>query len=471
MTRRTLLIGAGAGVLGVLLASCTPEPAPSPTPDRSPTPKPTAGSITPAAFARSSWTTDPFALGAASFTPVGTQASAREALAEPIDDRLFISGEATDVDAPGTIAAALRSGDRAADQLLRAADSGERVAIVGAGLAGAAAAARLVAEGLQVTVFEARDRVGGRVQSVVDDKAWPFPAQLGGWLLGSSDDVLLDALNALDIRTVPVTGSLWRSTDGDVEPVPIEPVQAAIATAQQGLTDASLDDALAAAGADLEEPGLAALLASIAASAGADASDVSTWFPPRLPVDEMLAPLGDLTPAIEGLLEGAKLSLSSPVSRVAYDEAGVSLGIASGESLSFDRVLITVPLGVLKSEGLQFSPALPFGHRGAIAELGMGRIETVWLRFEDPLIVAEPEPEPEPEEGADAADASAATLWHVVGGDALIRTWINLAPATGENVVVGIVGGEAAGTFAELNDQKAVEAAIASLAPFLSAPA
>ena len=473
MTRRTLLIGAGAGVLGVLLASCTPEPAPSPTPDRSPTPKPTAGSITPAAFARSSWTTDPFALGAASFTPVGTQASAREALAEPIDDRLFISGEATDVDAPGTIAAALRSGDRAADQLLRAADSGERVAIVGAGLAGAAAAARLVAEGLQVTVFEARDRVGGRVQSVVDDKAWPFPAQLGGWLLGSSDDVLLDALNALDIRTVPVTGSLWRSTDGDVEPVPIEPVQAAIATAQQGLTDASLDDALAAAGADLEEPGLAALLASVAASAGADASDVSTWFPPRLPVDEMLAPLGDLTPAIEGLLEGAKLSLSSPVSRVAYDEAGVSLGIASGESLSFDRVLITVPLGVLKSEGLQFSPALPFGHRGAIAELGMGRIETVWLRFEDPLIVAEPEPEPEPEpeEGADAADDSAATLWHVVGGDALIRTWINLAPATGENVVVGIVGGEAAGTFAELNDQKAVEAAIASLAPFLSAPA
>lgn len=471
MTRRTLLIGAGAGVLGVLLASCTPEPAPSPTPDRSPTPKPTAGSITPAAFARSSWTTDPFALGAASFTPVGTQASAREALAEPIDDRLFISGEATDVDAPGTIAAALRSGDRAADQLLRAADSGERVAIVGAGLAGAAAAARLVAEGLQVTVFEARDRVGGRVQSVVDDKAWPFPAQLGGWLLGSSDDVLLDALNALDIRTVPVTGSLWRSTDGDVEPVPIEPVQGAIATAQQGLTDASLDDALAAAGADLEEPGLAALLASVAASAGADASDVSTWFPPRLPVDEMLAPLGDLTPAIEGLLEGAKLSLSSPVSRVAYDEAGVSLGIASGESLSFDRVLITVPLGVLKSEGLQFSPALPFGHRGAIAELGMGRIETVWLRFEDPLIVAEPEPEPEPEEGADAADASAATLWHVVGGDALIRTWINLAPATGENVVVGIVGGEAAGTFAELNDQKAVEAAIASLAPFLSAPA
>ncbi|MDN3445484.1 FAD-dependent oxidoreductase [Microbacterium sp. APC 3901] len=477
MTRRTLLMGAGAGVLGVLLASCTPEPAPSPTPDRSPTPKPTAGAITPAAFARSSWTTDPFALGAASFTPVGTQARAREALAEPIDGRLFFSGEATDVEAPGTTAAALRSGDRAADEVLRAADSGERVAIVGAGLAGAAAAARLVAEGLQVTVFEARDRVGGRVHSVVDDTAWPFPAQLGGWLLGSSDDVLLETFNARDIRTAPIAGALWRSTDGDVEPVPVEPVQAAIATAQQGPTDSSLEEALTAAGADPEEPGLAALLASITAASGADASDASTWFPPRLPASEMVAPLGDLTPAVDELLEGAKLSLSSPVSRVAYDEAGVSLGIASGESLSFDRVLITVPLGVLQGEGLEFAPALPFGHRGAIAELGMGLIETVWLRFDDPLIVSAPAPdaetdaETEPEAEADTEAESAATLWHVVGGDALIRTWINLAPATGENVVVGIVGGEAAGTFAELSEQKALEAAIASLAPFLAAPA
>lgn len=192
--------------------------------------------------------------------------------------------------------------------------------------------------------------------------------------------------------------------------------------------------------------------------------------PPRLPAGELVAPLGDLTPALDELLEGAKLSLSSPVSRVAYDEAGVSLGIASGESLSFDRVLITVPLGVLKGEGLQFAPALPFGHRGAIAELGMGRIETVWLRFDDPLIAATPEAEDETEDDAAAAESDA-TLWHVVGGDALIRTWINLAPATGENVVVGIVGGEAANTFAELSEQKALEAAIASLAPFLAAPA
>jgi hypothetical protein len=368
------------------------------------------------------------------------------------------------------MAAALRSGERAADLLRRAADDGERVAIIGAGLAGAAAASRLVSEGVEVTVFEARDRVGGRVHSVVDDESWPVPAQLGGWLLGASDGVLFEALEGLDIRTAAISGALWRSAEGEVPPATTEPVQAAIAAAQQGLTDTSLDDALTAAGADPTEPGLQALLASISAWSGADAADVSTWFPPQLPPDEATAVLGDLTPVIEGMLEGARLSLSSPVSRVAYDEAGVSLGLASGESLSFDRVLITVPLGVLKSEGLQFAPALPFTHRGAIAELGMGQIETVWMRFDEPLFAASPAPDAETDadSGSEAEASPEPSVWHVVGGDALIRTWVDLAPSTGENIVVGIVGGTAAGEFAELDDQKALAAAIDSLAPFLS---
>ena len=40
-----------------------------------------------------------------------------------------------------------------------------RVVVVGAGFAGLAAADALAARGVDVTVFEARDRVGGRVHS------------------------------------------------------------------------------------------------------------------------------------------------------------------------------------------------------------------------------------------------------------------------------------------------------------------
>lgn len=449
ITRRTLLVGAGAGVIGVLLASCTPEPAPTPTPDRSPSPQPTSDGLVPAAFARSAWATDPSALGSASFTPAGIQNTSHDALAAPVDDRLFFAGEATDADAPGTIAGALRSGVRAAEDLLAAAGAEERVAIVGAGLAGAAAAARLARTGLALTVFESRDRTGGRMQSVTDDELWPVPAQLGGWLIGADDTELSEQLNALDIRTAALETPLWRSADGDVDAPSSQPIIDAITAAQALPADVPLSQALADAGADPAEPGLAALLAYVAASAGSDADRASSWFPPVLPSDTRTAVLGDFGAVFSQLLDGVKVSLSSAVSRVAYDDAGVSLGIATGESLSFDRVIITVPLGVLQSDGIEFAPKLPFAQRGAIADLGVGFIETVWLRFDEPLLDTE------------------ATIWHAVGGEQKIRTWFNLAPVTGENIVVGIVGGADAAEFAALDDKAAQAAAMAALAPFM----
>jgi monoamine oxidase len=426
---------------------------PTPTPDRSPSPSPTGDGIAPIAFARSAWSTDPSALGAMSFNPVGIQSTSREALATPVSDRLFFAGEATDPDAPGTMPGALRSGTRAAEELLAAAGAGERVAIVGAGLAGAAAASRLASTGLALTVFESRDRTGGRVQSIVDDEKWPVPVQLGGWLIGADDADLAAQLNGLDIRTAALETALWRSPDGDVDAPSSQPIVDAIAAAQALPADISLAQAITDAGADPAEPGLAALLAYVTASAGSDADQSSSWFPPTLPPDTRTAVLGDLGAVLAQLVDGVKVSLSSAVSRVAYDDAGVSLGIATGESLSFDRVIITGPLGVLQSDGIEFAPKLPFAQRGAIADLGMGFIETVWLRFDEPLI-----------------DTDAA-IWHAVGGEQKIRMWVNLAAITGDAVVVGIVGGADAADFAALDDAAAQAAAMAALAPFMQSAA
>ena len=81
-----------------------------------------------------------------------------------------------------------------------------------------------------------------------------------------------------------------------------------------------------------------------------------------------------------------------------------------------------------------------------------GASRPIWLRFDEPF-------------GEVGCGARCARR-HGSGGDALIRTWVNLRPATGENVLVGIVGGAAAEEFAELDDADAVEAALASLAPY-----
>ena len=56
------------------------------------------------------------------------------------------------------------------------------VLVLGAGLAGLTAARDLAAAGADVTVLEARDRVGGRVEQIrIDDGR---PVQLGGEVVG-----------------------------------------------------------------------------------------------------------------------------------------------------------------------------------------------------------------------------------------------------------------------------------------------
>jgi monoamine oxidase len=64
------------------------------------------------------WQADPCSRGGYSYVLVGGM-GARELLAEPLDDTLFFAGEATDTDEAGTVAGALRSGQRAAREVLK----------------------------------------------------------------------------------------------------------------------------------------------------------------------------------------------------------------------------------------------------------------------------------------------------------------------------------------------------------------
>jgi monoamine oxidase len=64
------------------------------------------------------YSSHPFTRGAYSYVPVGA-GDAIERMSHPCDERLYFAGEATDVDYEGTVVGALRSGKRAAEQVLR----------------------------------------------------------------------------------------------------------------------------------------------------------------------------------------------------------------------------------------------------------------------------------------------------------------------------------------------------------------
>ncbi|WP_105565900.1 flavin monoamine oxidase family protein [Microbacterium halophytorum] len=450
-TRRSLLVGAGTGAVALLLASCTtpdPEPSPSPTePDVSPTPSQDVP--VPAGFVRSSWTTDPHSRGARPFVPVGSAEAERAVLATPLEGRVFFAGDALGTPI-GTLYAAANDGLRAAAAVTEVAERGERAFVVGAGLAGARAARFLADAGFEVTVIEGRDRTGGRVHRV-DADDWPVAPALGAWTAPADADGIIDALAEEGVGTEPLEGEAARGAEGAVDVPSMDPVRGAIDGAQSAPSDASLGAALAASGADAEEPELAAALAYLTDTTGAEPAQLSSWYPPTIPGDRVAFD-GDVGEVIDRELDGLNVSLKTTVLGVAYDRDGVSLRLSTGEALSADRVVLTVPIGVLRHGSVEFDPPLPFDHRAAIDGTGSGAIETVWLRFDEQFWSAEEQ------------------IWHIVGGEAAVRTWVNLAPATGEPILVGFVGGEAAQAFAELGDGEAAQAAIDSLAPFADAP-
>lgn len=74
-----------------------------------------------------------------------------------------------------------------------------RVVVIGAGLAGLTAARRLVAEGLDVVVLEARDRVGGRTLNQADEDG--VPVEAGGMWVGPGQDAVRSLAAELGIPT------------------------------------------------------------------------------------------------------------------------------------------------------------------------------------------------------------------------------------------------------------------------------
>jgi monoamine oxidase len=73
------------------------------------------------------------------------------------------------------------------------------VVVAGAGLAGLAAARRLVALGHEVTVVEARERVGGRTEGLVLDDGTPL--ELGGQWLGQGHTRMYELAGELGLAT------------------------------------------------------------------------------------------------------------------------------------------------------------------------------------------------------------------------------------------------------------------------------
>jgi monoamine oxidase len=336
-------------------------------------------------FAVSHWWDDPWSRGAWSLLCVGATAGTRAALGRPIGNRLVLAGEATHSSQAGMTHGAYEEGCRAARWAI---DAGHRrVVVVGAGFAGLGAARTLQDAGCEVTVLEARDRIGGRVHTVGLTPS--MVVELGAnWLQQGHRNTLAPLASRLGLCTVPTDFGDPLDLQCGVGPRPVPtdevlPVLRAHLDSQPPQVDiaAAVDELRASGRVDVDDLQRVVDL-EIALDAGAPLQELSARFGVEPGVgegDRWI--MGGYAQLLDSLAEGLDVRLRTPVGEVTVDAGGVDVAGHTCRERA-DAVIVTAPVAVLRAGVIEFHPPLPVEHRRALDLLTTGRVEKVALQFD-----------------------------------------------------------------------------------------
>src|SRR5262245_31156118 len=258
----------------------------------------------------------------------------------------------------------------------------KRVVVIGAGFAGLAAADALRAAGAEVTVLEARDRVGGRV--------WSVPFGEGAVVERGAEFILpgYDTMNALAAR-FGISPVLKGTPYGRRVPIGDETVshadleEAFDRLAGGGAADgASAADAIAAL--DLDPPLSKLIRTRVAISNGHPVDDLAASV-----LDEGASTIGDFdNHTLEGgnmrLAEalaaelGEAVHLSSPVRRVQWSQGAVKVATDDAE-VETEAVVVAIPTAPLAE--IEFDPPLEGATADALRAVTYGQNSKLFLRM------------------------------------------------------------------------------------------
>jgi monoamine oxidase len=270
------------------------------------------------------------------------------------------------------------------------------VIVVGAGMAGLAAARLLRESGRRVGIVEARDRVGGRVLSVHGETPVELGAEFVHGLPVSSWMLIHEAaLGAYELggeqycydAALTPCGEEWHQTFEVLhhmdEWLTSRP-EGFDCSFQHYLDQAALPAALAerAAGyvegfnaADRARIGVASLVRQQRAE---DAIESDRIFHVAAGYDSLPRYLSERL-----LAAGVVLHLKSEVTRIGWSRGSVQVeGHAGDDTFAFDapQALVTLPLGVLQAKQVRFDPVIPILDRG-VSEMSMGAVTRISLLF------------------------------------------------------------------------------------------
>jgi monoamine oxidase len=270
-----------------------------------------------------------------------------------------------------------------------------RVIVVGAGFTGLAAATELAAMGVDILVLEARDRVGGRVETMLNELG--EPVDTGGQFF---------------CEDMPEVTALARRLGKSFVPTPVE----GAFTVQPEMSEEDAEQAYAGAAAIRErmngleprDPAIAGLTVAAWlerqndpawAKAGFHSmveglwcrsiDEIPLWYLidydrrvtneiPELQYflkDTMQSVADDMAAGL-----GGRVVLNAAVSRIGYGAAGVAV-VSSAGRYEAERVIVAVP--PVMAAKVAFEPALPERLKAALSVWKSGMVIKIHLRYRE----------------------------------------------------------------------------------------
>ncbi len=329
--------------------------------------------------------------------------------------------------------------------------------VVGAGMAGLAAARQLAEAGLRVMVLEASDRTGGRIRTVRDAGEI---VELGAEFIHGRPPELWALIEEAGIATYERTGGFFHRIKGQlVESEWQDDKQQDEALERLkdfagpdcsffeyvgglGLTDEQRDEEIGYVegfnAADAREASAVAL--GVQQRAEDEIEGDRVW---RLSAgyDGLTEFLREKVEAAGGLIER-----NAQVVRIAHDETrGADAALADGRSFRAECCLVTVPLGVLQAGVIHFDPEIP-SLMAAARQMRMGQVCRFTLIFDKRLWPAE--------------------MSFLLTRDLLPNVWWTAHPAS-ESTITGWIGGPRSAALLGMSEAALLDHALGSLAEAL----
>ncbi len=260
--------------------------------------------------------------------------------------------------------------------------------IVGAGVAGLAAARQLLAWGDRVLVLEAAQRVGGR--ACTDRHSFAAPVDLGcSWLHQADRNPLPPIARAQGFTLLAHDGAAEHFLDAGIAASAQQRAQ--IAAARHRLWQAMQrvgpqDAALATLCAGACDPALQRAIrerAELDAGGAAEDTSVLGLWAQGSTAPNWLVQQG-LGRVVESLARGVNIALGQRVAAITQRAASVEVRTAAS-SITAAHCVVTVSTGVLRSEAIRFTPGLGPAALAALDALPMGHFNKVILELDGPL--------------------------------------------------------------------------------------